>query len=781
MDYAENPAEKKGASSHVATWERGFLYLLFAALGALLSATELLLGVRPFGVALAAASGLFFPAIAAGGVIFDIVAGEHAGILSMGVLLLGRLALSLLGGKRGERPVLFAERVGARVTLAALAVLAGCTLRLFTGDFRYYYLLGLLLGTAAAALGAFLLCGLFLPRDKLFPYSREAGLGALLLLCVFATRGITLAGIYPAAVCAAWIAFWLAAHYGGILGALAGALLGLCFELELAPAFALCGVGLALLKKNSRGGGVLAGCALAGIYAFSICGSESIVSLLPSVMVAGALFLAVDNTGAVEGSSVRRESMLRRRNTRRTAKQMQGERQSEHLQSVSGTLSALSDILYELSGKERRPGQLELRHLCDHEFDKVCPTCPRREICWGSEYQSTAQAVAELGVSLYRSGRVAKEHVPQAMTSRCAALPEVLERINSGAQRLFEEAMRGDKTSVVAMDYAAMGHVITDALSMTQEACAVDEALGERVATRLLKMGYVLECVSVCGKERRRICICDLRLPGRRIKPRELRRVLEDCCRLEFGEAKIECLEGRSDYTFEERVRYACSSVKHTRAKSGREGGYCGDSVTFFTDAHGRSYSLLCDGMGSGNGAALTSALCASVLSRLLQAGVRAETALRMLNGLLAARSQRENEASSTVDLLEVDNVSGKATLYKCGAAPTYLLRAGQITRFFSRTAPIGILDALDAERLSFEVRSGDVLVQVSDGVTGGEEECLWLSEMLQTKWEGDAESFARMVINHATEKDADDLSVLITRVSDAPVPWETEAPRAAG
>ena len=52
---------------------------------------------------------------------------------------------------------------------------------------------------------------------------------------------------------------------------------------------------------------------------------------------------------------------------------------------------------------------------------------------------------------------------------------------------------------------------------------------------------------------------------------------------------------------------------------------------------------------------------------------------------------------------------------------------------------------------------------------------------MLQTKWEGDAEGFARMVINHATERDADDLSVLVTRVSDAPVPWEAEAPRAAG
>ncbi len=781
MEYAETPLSEKRAQRRAAMWEIIFIYLLFAGLGALLGGTELLLGVRPFAIALAAAAGSMFPAVAAGSVIFDVFAGDYIGILGMGVLALGRLALSLLPNKHGERMPLFGERVGARVTLCAVAVFVCCTVRLFRGDFCYYYLLGLLLGTGAAAFSAFLLCGLFLPRDKLFPYSREAGLGALLLLCVFATRSVSLVGIYPAAVCSALIAFWLAAHYGALFGGVAGAFLGLCFDFRLAPAFALCGVGLALLKKNSRGGGVLAGCALAGIYAFSLFKSEGLLALLPSVMVAGALFLAVDNTGVIEGSSVRRESMLRRRNAHRAAKELQGEYQEQRLQAVSGTLGDLSGILYELSGKQRRPGQLELRHLCDREFDRVCPTCACRELCWGSEYQATAQAVAGLGVRLYQAGRAAKEHVPQAMATRCTALPTILERINSGAQRLFEEAMRGDKTSVVAMDYAAMGRMIADTLTAAAQAYETDEALCERVATRLLKMGYTLESVSVCGTDRCCIRICDLKLPGRRVKPRELRRVLEECCRLELGEARVACREGRNDYLFEERIRYGCVSVKQSRAKNGREGGYCGDSVTFFEDAHGHSYSLLCDGMGSGNHAALTSALCATVLSRLLQAGVRAETALRMLNGVLAARAQRENEASSTVDLLEIDNVSGKATLYKCGAAPTYLLRAGQITRFFSRTAPIGILEALDAERLCFEVQSGDVLVQVSDGVTGGEEECPWLSEMLQTKWDGEAEAFARMVINHASIAHADDLSVLITRVSDAPMPWEQEAPREAG
>lgn len=775
MEYAQNPLSQKRTWRQGNIGERICLLLLFAALGALLGSAELFFGVRPFGIALAAAAGPLFPAVALGSVLFCAFVGDHTAILAMSVLAMGRLLLSLVPDKQRGK-ALFAERARTRVLLAALSAFFCCTVQLFLGDFRYYYLFALILGTGAATFGTWALCGLFLPRDKLFPYSRETGLGALLLLCVFAAREVSFVGVYPAAVCAALVAFWLAAHYGLTVGGIAGGLLGLCFAFKLAPAFLLCGVGLALLKKNSRGGGVLTGCALAGVYAFFTLGDTGIVVLLPSVLTAGALFLAVDNTGVIEGSPVRRESMLRKRNARRAAREMQGEYQEQNLRAISGTLGELSGILYELGGKQRKPGQIELRHLCDREFDKVCPHCSRRELCWGSEYQSTAQAVAGLGVRLYQSGRVAAEHVPQALSARCASLPSILEKINLGAQKLYEEAMRGDKTSVVATDYAALGRMIEDTLAHAEDEHAMHEEQQERIAARLQKMGYTLESVSVCGKERRRIRVCDLKLPGRRVKPRELRQTLEQCCKLELGEAQQLSCDGKTDYLFEQRIKYTCSCVKHSRAKNGREGGYCGDSVTAFSNGHGHSFSLLCDGMGSGNSAALTSALSATVLSRLLRSGVRADTSLRMLNGVLAARAGRENEASCTVDLLEIDGAGGKATLYKCGAAPTFLLRAGQITRFFSRTAPIGILESLDAEKLCFEVRSGDVLVQVSDGITGGEEDCPWLSEMLLSRWEGEAEEFARMVINHASGAGADDLSVLITRVCDAPVPWAQES-----
>ncbi len=744
------------------------LHLLFAGLAALLASAELLFGVRPFAVALAAASGPILPAVVGGAALFSLLTADYLSLVALGILLFCRVGASFFAQPGKSRPAMLEEGVGLRALAAAIAVFATSLMTLLQNGLRYYHLFALILGTAAAALAAFLLSGLFLPKERVFAYGRESGGATLFLLALFAMRSVSFFGIYPAAVAAATVAFWLAAHRGLAGGVIGGLVCGLCFSPAMAPAFLLCGLGFGLLEKSSRGGAILTGGGLGAAYVFLLSGGIGVAELLPSLLTAGALFLAVDSAGLVTGSPAYRAGTYRRRGAAQAARALEAEWSEQRLRSISTAFGDLSGILYELGGRQRRPGLLDLKHLCDREFDRVCPNCPKRDICWGSEYNATAEAVGKLGNRLYAAGVVEAADLPATLAARCREMPAILESINNGTQYLCEEALRGDKTSVVAMDYAALGRVLGEALDLARDAHQIDTATGERISQALVRKGYVLESISVCGKTHRRVLLRGIRLPGRRIKVRELRQLLEQQCRFPLGEAESREHEGVQDILFCERAALRCDTVKLTRPKNRQNGSYCGDSVMSFSTPHGYDYAFLCDGMGSGNAAALTSALAATVLSRFLRAGNRADTSLRMLNGVLAARGRRESEASTTVDLLEVDCVSGEAALFKCGAAPTYLLRRGVTTKFFSRTAPIGILEALDAERLRFEVLPGDVLVQVSDGVTGGEEECLWLSDLLVTRWDGDAEAFARLVLNRADEQGKDDLSVMITQIRAA-------------
>ena len=366
---------------------------------------------------------------------------------------------------------------------------------------------------------------------------------------------------------------------------------------------------------------------------------------------------------------------------------------------------------------------------------------------------------------LKTGGRADHTQLDESLVSRCVFLDSVLAEINESAQELCEEALRGDKLSVIATDFAALSRVLGETLEGSRASHSIDKELGEMIEERLRRAGYTLDGVCVCGKAHRRILLRGVRLRGRRIKPRELRVLLEKACGFALGEAEMRETGGVPDILYRERAKLAVSSVKYTKAKGGET---CGDGAFVFDADEDYSYAFLCDGMGSGNSAALTSALSGRVLSCLLRGGNGAGTSLRMLCSVLEARGRRQNEASATVDLLEIDRVQGEAALFKCGAAPTYLLRDGQITRFFSRTAPIGILDEPDVERLGFSLQNGDVIVQVSDGVTQGEEDCPWLVDMLRARYDGDTHQFAKSVLSRAATGEHDDLSVIVTEIKHA-------------
>ena len=182
-------------------------------------------------------------------------------------------------------------------------------------------------------------------------------------------------------------------------------------------------------------------------------------------------------------------------------------------------------------------------------------------------------------------------------------------------------------------------------------------------------------------------------------------------------------------------------------------------------------YAFISDGMGSGREAALTSGICALFLQKMLGAGNRCETALRMLNGFLRNKGSGSlHECSATVDLMALDRISGHASFYKCGAAPTYVFRDGSLFKLRSKTLPIGILKEPDQKKIRFEIHAGDVIVMVSDGVTQGREECPWLFDLLRQNVETlGIEKTADLVVQYAkSEGSTDDLSVLILKVEES-------------
>ena len=193
-----------------------------------------------------------------------------------------------------------------------------------------------------------------------------------------------------------------------------------------------------------------------------------------------------------------------------------------------------------------------------------------------------------------------------------------------------------------------------------------------------------------------------------------------------------------------------------------------GDVVTDF-EADGRYYMILSDGMGSGKEAALTSGMAVSLLERLIRSGAELETALKMLNQIIRST---ERECSATVDIAEIDLATGEARFVKSGAAPSFVLRDGSIFRLQSKTVPLGILRALDAEMIRFDVQPGDTVVMISDGAARSYEEAPWLLDLMSSDevvLSGNERMAAMTVVSEAAMRGSrDDITCGIMRIAKA-------------
>ena len=166
-------------------------------------------------------------------------------------------------------------------------------------------------------------------------------------------------------------------------------------------------------------------------------------------------------------------------------------------------------------------------------------------------------------------------------------------------------------------------------------------------------------------------------------------------------------------------------TVKIGVAAQGRRGArISGDrGVCFHTD-DGRLYAILCDGMGTGQDAAQESTTAVDTLSDLIQAGMQPDHAMEFLNGMYILR---DTGCFSTMDVLELSLITGQGTLYKWGAAPSYV-KSGKIVKKLGTAAPppgLGVGSTSSAEVIRLSLWGGDLLVLVSDGVVREETEDL--------------------------------------------------------
>lgn len=183
-----------------------------------------------------------------------------------------------------------------------------------------------------------------------------------------------------------------------------------------------------------------------------------------------------------------------------------------------------------------------------------------------------------------------------------------------------------------------------------------------------------------------------------------------------------------------------------------------GDKCIAFSGGNGRYFVLLCDGMGTGLGAAQEGQTAASLLRQMLTAGFPPEHALASVNSLLTLEGRG---GAVTMDLAEICLDTGLGNIHKWGAAPSWLLRRNGAEKIGTATPPPG-LSVLESratvEKLS--LRRGEVLILLSDGVDG--EDALRLSNLTPDAPPGE---LAAEILEKGRGGTEDDATVAVIRL----------------
>ncbi len=357
----------------------------------------------------------------------------------------------------------------------------------------------------------------------------------------------------------------------------------------------------------------------------------------------------------------------------------------------------------------------------DHVMDRLCRVCHCEEYCKGCAERQDAFGKAAMLAE--ERGSLRPEELPEFFLENCFFVEKLTEEINLAMvmeqmkRSVFHQMMEGKEALVYQLEETA-NYFKQITGNMAKQEFMSEE--GKRSLFLWLRKYHVRAREAQSrhlpgkGRELRVKLKCD---SGKRtISMRLLERLISEELGFpvrERGQHSRYLSEEEKSLVFQEEPGYAVMTGVARTVKQEQE--ISGDSFSFFYEDEGEMAMILSDGMGSGEEAAKESEAVLRLLERMLSAGFKEETAIRLINSVLALRA--EQKMFATLDISRINLYSGTSEFIKIGGAATFLRRGKWIECVEAKTLPIGMMQRVDYDFLVKKLYDGDYIIMMSDGV----------------------------------------------------------------
>lgn len=448
----------------------------------------------------------------------------------------------------------------------------------------------------------------------------------------------------------------------------------------------------------------------------------------------------------------------------------------DKLNDFSLLLLDMKKTLINLADNDKLRLKTKSSGIIENLADRVCSNCNMKSICWKRESFYTYSAFSEL-IENYQSK---KEFVPYEIERKCIKRSALIKNTEDIIKNYIIDEMWRNRLSECRQFLATQISNISLSVDEMIEDFSSNIQFNKYIANdirRILNKNNIKYRDVFCYNDKNNRLIIKLSMEACGGKQKCIKEILplinavtgklmcvgDDGCNLNM-DTKV------CNITIEETPKYHVASYAARTCKDGEK--YNGDSYSFNKLKDGTYITVISDGMGSGPEAGQESSAAVELIEGFVRAGFSKTTAINTVNSLMTLKFSQD-EKFSTLDLSSIDLYTGNVDFMKVGAVASFVKSKEKVDVIKSKTLPIGVLDKVDVDIIKKEVKNGDIIIMLSDGIldynSNEAGKVDWLVKYLQECNQNNPEELCKGIINKAKElckgKVKDDMTVVVSKV----------------
>ena len=396
------------------------------------------------------------------------------------------------------------------------------------------------------------------------------------------------------------------------------------------------------------------------------------------------------------------------------------ENQTQKMESFAYAVNGLSDAFMILSQPKEKLPMEEVSVLEQELTGKLCASCDGCAICWNENRMKRQGGIRALLHAVINHS-TKDELLKEPYVNECYRYEHMVDEAIQAFGRLeLNYAWYNrlcENRYVIAQQLDAMAGLMEEWAKSKVNVDKKYKTLLAEIAYEVKEKGMLVEDLHVY-EENKRLCIegyVHTKWDGG-IPVKQYVKALETAIKkpLRLGKEHKSVLTQEPTFlSIYEDTRYYGLQGIATEKKNGSLVN--GDNYAFFAMDDGNYHICLSDGMGSGSKANQESEMVVDLLQKFIEAGFRKEIAIRLMNSAMVL--QGEENTYSTLDYAMIDLYTGQLELIKIGGAATFIKRGDEVECVDQGTLPAGADVRMEVESTKKQLRSGEFLVMITDGV----------------------------------------------------------------